>query len=582
MGWAAFVAAQRPSIMQQERSKYFYWALWTLLALTLGGVVAAKPVYRWYRHRHALQLVAEVDATDFPKRDWDAVGRKLRLAMGFDSEAPEVLRLAARYLTVGEREEALQYYGKLVSTGKATTADQIDFARVALRHDRADITRAQVREILSRDPLHLPASLLGVEALERLGLVQEATRMAEATLQAHPTSDDATLRLGLLMAAESEESRRAEGRRLLWGLALNPSTLGIRAAERLASEPTLTRPETTILVKSMELATNRTLPQDLMLYDLRFRIVPESEQGALRSLVIQRLGTTPTVMERVAVADWLLGHGAPERVREVLDESLTRESGIVTERWLQALASSGKWTEVNTLVEDATVVIPAPLRHCFRAILQQREGNTNAVVSHLTQAVNALREKEDPNPVYVVARYAEQLQQPRLAAAAYDKLLPFPNHAPRAAREILRILTRTDDVQQVLVTLRRLLEFQPGNLEIADSLSWGELLTRQRVSENAIANQERRAKHPKSDRFRLTAVLALLRQNNPEAALALLESRYTDKSSMPPRARLLHIAALGNSGQRLAAQHLAATLDPTGFKSEELELIRPWREESNR
>ena len=568
--------------MQQDRSKLFYWLLWTSFALGLGGIVAAKPTYRWYRHRHALQLVAEANNTDIPKRDWDAVGRKLRLVLGFDSEAPEVLRLAARFLTVGEREESLQYYGKLVATGTATAADKIDFARAALRHDRADITRAQVREVLSQDPLNLQASLLGIEALERLRLVQEATRLAEATLQAHPTSDEATLRLGLLKSAESDEPRRQEGRQLLWGLAIGNGPSGGRAVERLASETTLSRPEMTILVKSMEMATNRSLPQDLMLYDLRFRLAPEPEQGAIRSLVIQRLGNQPTVMERVAVADWLLSHGAHERVREVLDESLTRQSGIATERWLQALAVGGKWTEVNTLVEDGTVAIPVALRHCYRALLQHREGNTNAVVSHLTQAVNALREKDEPGPVYVVARYAEQLQQPRLAAAAYDRLLPYPNHASRASQEILRILSRSDDVQQVLVTLRRLLEFQPGNLDIADSLSWGELLTRQRVTENAIANQERRAKNPKSDRFRLTAVLALLRQNNPEAALALLESRYTDKSTMPPRARLLHIAALGSSGQRQAAQNLAATLDLTSFKSEEIELIRPWREEPNR
>ena len=130
-------------------------------------------------------------------------------------------------------------------------------------------------------------------------------------------------------------------------------------------------------------------------------------------------------------------------------------------------------------------------------------------------------------------------------------------------------------------TLRRLRQFQPNSLELADLISWFELVTRQRIAVNAAAAKERVNKEPQSDRFRLTLALAELRQDNPEAALALLEGKNLDRTNAPPRARLLYVAALGAAGQRQTAQRLAQVLDLTPFKPEEIELIRPWRELSN-
>lgn len=577
--------------MQKDKAKRFYVLLWTSVVLALGGVVGAKPAYHWYAHRRAIEIVNDIYKQDLPRGDWASVSRKLRLATSFSFRAPEVLRLTAQVLSAADKIEALQYYARLVETGTATLEDRLEYARQALHFNRPDVSRTLARDILAQSPVNVDALLIGTEALTRLGLTQDASRLAEATLQTHPTNEEAILRLGVLRSLDSDEKLRQAGRKLLWGLAIGQGPFRTKAVEHLATETTLTRAELIVLAKAMEYQTNRNLTQDLVFYDLRHRLAPESERGPIAALVVQRLGEKATPTERIMAADWLLNHGASLRVSEVLTESMSRQSSLAAERWIQAKANLDNWAEVNDLVEDFTIAIPPAIRHCFRAVIQNRSGNTNAVISHLTQAVTALNTlnaskdeaaQNDPSQILVVAKFAEQLRQPKLAAAAYDKLLPYPTHAAQAAREIFRTLALSDDVQQVLVTLRRLREFQPTNLEIADALSWGELLTRQRVPENAALCLERLAKYPNSDRFRITAALGHIRQNNPDAAIALLEARYPDRTDMPGRARLLYVAALGNAGQRQPAERLAATLDLQKFKSEELEMIRPWREELNR
>jgi len=566
--------------MVTDRPIRFYILLWIGLALGIAAMVAAKPAYRWYAHRRALQIVAEVNAKDFPAGDWDSVGRKLSVAHGLNAQAPEVLRLAARFLSVGGSEGAIQYYAMLESTGKATIADRVEYARQALLHNRPDLSRAQVRRILTESPLNQEALMLGIEALQRLGKMPDALKLAEAALQAHPTSEEATLRLGLLQLAEVDPTKHAAGRRLLWELAVSHGPFNTLAVERLAAESKLAPAEMISLIKTLEGVTNRNVAQDLIYYDLKYRLAPTNDRSALAGLVVQRLGVEPRIEDRIQAADWLLAHDAPKRVSEVLDEAMCRQHEAAAQRWIQARANSGDWAEVTGMIDDQTLALSPETRHCYRALLENRAGNTNGVASHLKLALKSLG--DNPNQVYLVADYAEKLRQPKLAAAAYDKLLPYPVHAARAAREILRLLAPSDDVQTILTTLRRLLEFQTDNPEIADAISWWELITRQRVEENTKLALERSSASPNHERFRLTLALAHLRQNNPDSALSLLENRYPDRTNMPARARMLYVAALGASGQRQTAERLAAVLNVASMKPEELELIRAWRGDLNR
>ncbi len=562
--------------MLNDRPLRFYIVLWTLALLSLAGAVAAKPLYRRYKHRKALELVAEVYARDFPAQDWNSVGKKLRLANAYDPREPEVLRLAARFLAIAGKVDALSFYGLLVESGSATVTDRLDYARQALIHNRPDVARLQARQVMTDSPTNLDALLVGIEALERLGGTREALSLALAAFRAHPTSDPVQLRLGLLQMADVDETTRQTGKRLLWGLAMSQGPFNARAVQRLASESNLERSELLILSKSMETVTNRTLVQDLAWYDLRYRLADETERSPLVSLVIQRLGSQSSPIERIQAADWLLAHNAPTRVPEVLDESLSRMNSAAAQRWIQAKANAGGWDEVGILIEDATLAIDPELRHCYRALMQYRSGNTNAVAGYLQQALGALR--DNPEKILIVASYAEKLRQPKLAAAAYEKLLSFPFHAARAAQEILRLLGPSDDVQNLLSTLRRLQQFQPDSADLADMITWYELVIKRRVAEHAAAALERFKMNPGSDRFRLTAALAQLRQNNPDAALSLLESRYSNPTNLPPRARLLYTAAVGGTGQRQNAERLAELINPGQFKPEEFELIRPWRE----
>lgn len=562
--------------MYKDRPFRFYLLLWALVILSVVAGLTAKPLYRRYKKHKALEIVAEINAKDFPAQDWDSVGRKIRLAHGYAPNEPEVLRVSARYLAIAGQPDSLQYYAMLIETGKATVGDRIDYARQSLRHNRPDIGRAQIRQVMVESPLNHEGLMVGIEILDRLGLTRDALQLAEAAFQSHPTSDEANFRLGWLQMRSGRKDLRERGRKLLWSLALAQGPFKGRAIERLTAERDMERAEILVLTKSLEAIPQRTLTDDFLWYDLRHRLASDDEKNGIVSLVIQRLGHQAAASERIQAADWLLTHGAPTRVTEVLDESLIRQNGAAAQRWIQARANAGNWAEVGGLIEDTSLTLSPNLRHCYRALMEFREGNTNAVISHLNDALTTL--KDNPTEVMIVANYAERLRQPKLAAAAFEKLLANPLHAARAAQEMLRLLSPSDDVQHLLTTLRRLHQFQPDNEDVADTISWYELMTGQRVPQNAVATQERMSRHPKSDRFRLTAALAHLKQHNPDAALNLLEGQSLDQTNAPARGRLLYVAAVGATGQRQTAERLAQDLNPATYKPEEFELVRPWRE----
>ena len=376
--------------MLTDYSKRFYWLVWISILLLIGGYIGAKPAYHWYADRKAVEIVEEIYRVDLPKGDWNSVARKLRLASGFSYRAPQVLRLTAQVLAAAEKSDSLLYYARLLETKKATVEDRLEYARQALRFNRPDVARTLVREVLTESPMNLEALLIGITALERLGMTEDATRLAESTLRAHPQNEEAILRLGTLQFSRNDEASRKEGRSLLWGLAIGQSKLATAAVEQLARETKLGREEMIILSKAMAYQTNRTLAQDLILYDLRSRMLPENERGGVASLVIQRLGEKATLNDRLAAADWLLTHQQASRIGEVLSEAEARQSNPVAERWIQARADQGKWVEAADLVEDMTLPISPTVRNCYRAVIQNQAGNTNAVINHLTQAVNSL------------------------------------------------------------------------------------------------------------------------------------------------------------------------------------------------
>jgi len=547
-----------------------------LAGLVVGGVMSARPAYNSYKRWRALKLVAQARTQYLPARNWSAMDHTLRLANGFAPTEPEVLRICAEYLALGNNENALIYYGNLVESGHATAADRWGYARQALLHNRPDIARQQSGVILKLVPLERDALLLGIEALLKLGVAEDAYQLAEIGYQAHPSDDELALQFGVLQVNRTDPSQQAAGRRILWGLAMSQAPQRHRAIERLAQNPTLSRTELTLLARILEQVPTRTLTQELTWLGLRHRLAAESERAELNSACVRLVSKASEIGERVQLADWLLGHGAPDRVPEVITVEQCQQNANAAQRWLQGKADEGKWSEVASFIDDPTFSIAPPLRSCFRAQVSYRQGDTNATIAYLKQAVSQVG--HDPNHLSVIAGYAERLGHPKIAAEALERLLSNPLQADRAAQDIVRLLTPSDDVQDLLATLRRMQQFRPKDQGVADLICWFELLLRQRIGPNADAARERFQKAPNNHRFRLTLALAELRLDNPDAALAHLEQQPIDPTNSPVRVRLLYAAALGSAGQRILAQQVAKNLDVTRLKPEEVDLIRPWRE----
>lgn len=559
----------------RRRSPATRWLRRILVAGVIAAILApiarrVYPVIKTYRGRYDAR-----QAVMFERHgDRAAAAAQLKLALRFAPQDPEVLRTAGHFCAEARLAKGLEYYSLLRGTGEATVEDRRAYAELALNLNRIDRAGEELTQLLKehpqdRDSLHL---LVRQQRLTRD--TEHAIRTARYALSLKPEDERAQLDLGgVLLEQHNSPPLRAEGRRLLWGLAVGGDAFRDTATDLLVVNPDLTRAERELLLKPLLARPGGRLRDQLAIADLRLRLDP-GRSNALVAETVRLLGAKLPATNLAVLASWAGQHGGSATILELLPGDVVGTNRLLLPVRALALADTARWDELSVILNASGGPLGPFLTPTLQARLAVAHGKTAEAETHFRSAVE--QPTASSSQIRYLARETERSGFPLIAIQAWQRLLADPDETINAALQILRIIQPIDDATTVLATLRRLNEFIPGDNFVAGERAWQEVMLRQNLDFGRQTAALLAAKQPQEPQWRFLTALVQLRTGYVGDALTQVEPDLAHWTELPPRLQAVAVVALGENNQREAARGFARKINPAKLRAAERQMLAPW------
>lgn len=555
----------------QDRGRWLVPTLAVMLALGLAGFMAAKPAYRYLRTQRALGLVAKGEALAAEHR-WREVEPLLKSALALAPTHVRCHRLALRYLTAGGMgQAALNHAQHIVASGAATYEECRDLAVLATTLGRTDLSRPMLQKLLRERPDDTALYRASLLLARRLKMEEMQVETAERWMRVDPAAPEPQFELGSLRWRSTNAANRAAGRHLLWGLAFGNTSYTLPAIAALAYGTNLARTEVDLLWRRLDslAPTNRWDKAEI-----RTRLRPH-EMATIVGELVGALTPESDAPEIGGTIKWLADHGAVAEILPLLTpERLARIPRLEAAR-VQALIELGRHDEMRELLNSsATTNLPPHLLHLLRASAAHAEGKSVQVARHLELA--GATAGDQPFAHLVVAKFAEQLKQPRAALERWQLIARNFGTGLDAAMQIVRLARIVDDLSAAQPALSALRSQMATDVGAALAAGYVDGLLGPLRPE--LVPQLREIARTNTPAAHITAILALAewRAGDPTAALRAVESTSLDWSRAESRFQAVYAAILGAAGQREAARFAARRVNPAGLAREEKALLEPW------
>lgn len=546
------------------------------LAFVIAAVLGAKPAYRELKARRALAIAEQAGAAlDRGESAQASVLLRQAALMAFADErvADRVTFHAAR---AGDMASVAEI-GKKLDDGAATPEEILVFGERSLAAGRAaDVTRALE---------YLPPDLPSAQAVRRAALAagllaaQNQRAQAESTLRqaldtiTAPEADELRVLLANVLMSEEDRSRLEEARQLLEQAAGGNTKHSLAALRLLAMSQAGISPDAQAQLDAT-IARLRAHPEcsaedEIFIARLLVSSAPDRRQEAVQNLAVRLRERDASLDERTAAARWLVGLQEYEAALELIAPGeVTDHAGALMVR-LDALSGLERWDECRELIEtNRGGALPDVLYHLFRARLAGTGDNAAEEDAEKRQLRQVMQFAELPHVLFA-ARYAETVGWKPEAFAAWRILASDSGAKADALRGQIRNLPPTATAADGLEIANELLALQPQDPSARLSATFFALLIGENVDQPAATAEEFLAADPESPDIRRVSALARLRTNRAKEGLAILPDDNTE-----PRWQTLRAALLHASGQKSAAQALAARIDSSSLTPEERTLLK--------
>ncbi len=555
-----------------SRSKLWLVSMLVVVGVVLIGVMVGPSIYRKVRRERGIRM-GRTAGEMLAANDIPAAARLIRTALQWAPGDPGVSRVAARYCERVGNSEGLTYWGIVLTGPQATRADRLEAAEFALRVGRVDLSGPWLQAVFQESPHELPVLRLMLRHLQRAGNRPGALSFARLVLAEFPSEPEAEFTLGGILMGEATKEQRAEGRRLLWGLAAGTSPFRGSATEALASSPELGRSELELLARTIEARTQTTLHARFEALDLRIRLEPERKQEWVKKgLSLMSPDSEPVDFGQLVL--WLDRQGAVGEALPLLDPDRCRTNAILMAARLDALMALNRTDEIERMVAVKPDALAGPLLSAARAALAVRAGHVPEAELLFREAIQS---GQNNVPVLTfVAERAEAAGLPLVAIEACQHLLAIPGSTLDAARRILRLVKPLEDLTVARSTLQRLNAFIPGDENVAGERAWLEALFGEQT-DWAMTTLDRLMKaHPDHLGWRFGLALATWRKGKAAAALSLIEETSPDWDKLEPRWQVVYVVVLGANQQREAARRFARRVPQDRLRLQEKTLLTDW------
>ncbi|MSU36233.1 MAG: hypothetical protein EXS36_14275 [Pedosphaera sp.] len=540
------------------------------------AVMASGPVYKKFKVFRGRSFAKQLErlVTNSPP-DIVECNRLVKIILAIAPEDPAVLRATAHYCVMSRIDAGFNYWEMLVAKpGAATRADRIEYIRFALAMNRMEAAQAQLKQLLAENPKDAEGLQLSVQLFTLRREPGRAENMARFAVTSYPFDERMQVVLSQALASSTKAVKRAEGRRVLWPLAVGDGPMHNTALSLLISNSELTRGENTVLLHGLESGTNRTTTSLLQAASLKLKIDPTNHHHIVQKTIDEvSQGADEDRLRSLRI--WLVHQRQYEALLRVLPAEIASQTLETASIRLGALAELGRWSELRSLLADTGNPADASHRQALRGLLATREGKTNEIAPSFELALKMAGNY--PQRVRVVAKTAEFARQTNAALAAWNRLLQYSPMALDASRHIIALQQNAMDPRALRSTMQRMATFFPSDPIVISFLAYYQLLLDDHVADTRAQLRTLSEQDPKQTEIRFALAMAELKSGDAGTAVTLIEQPPFKFEDLAPHWQVVYVAALGASEQREAARQNGRKLDLRRLNEEEQKLVRPYR-----
>lgn len=555
-------------------SRRFAIVVIILVVVALVGAVGARPVWRMVKRQRARNL-AEGALRDLEAGRLADAARAVRTASLMAPEELPVLQAVARLSVLSPSVVYLPYWENLLSRREATTQDRVAFVKFTLSLKKYDLAGAQLTKLLAERPADTELLALLVEHHSGRGALQEAAAAGRVLLEKTGSDPVLELKLAYLLLRCPAAGDKAEGRRLLWALAVGTSKVRDQAVHALVDLGQLSRAESELLLRTLSASADRGLDDEIRVLELRHNLAgPPAE--ALYSEVAGRVKGATNLATAASYLAWLARHKAWQATLEGAPEGNAATNSVMFSARLDALTGLGRLPEAEQMLSRTNHPLTPVVFEMAQAGVAAAAGRSKDAETRLYAAAEL--SQKSPAQFLSVAQRAEGYGLKAVALELYQRALLNPASTLAAANQLLRLAVEQEDLSLTRKVLRALSDYLPGDDRLAYESAWLDLLFTERV-DAAHDALKRVGPRVDPDGLRFALALAELRSGNTTAALALLEGEMAPFASLTPRQQAVYVAVLGANQQREAARRFARQMGPgiAKLRLQERELVSPWQ-----
>jgi hypothetical protein len=319
-----------PETVFRDHARPWVIGLVVLVVVGVAAALGARPVYQFYKVRRGLQRAGDV-ARAMAANDLKGAAAGLRIATVLAPGEPEVWRVAARFCARVGNPDGLGYWARLAQLPDFSLTERLEFAEFAQRMGRVDLVGRQLPVLLASSKPDPRAWRLAVIHARQQGDERKAAEIARLWAIQAPADEEVQLVLGETLLSHPDARERAEGKGLVWGLALGSGRWSRLALARLASYVDLNRGELELLLRTGE----RLDLSPALLTGLHLRLSPEKRGEWLAALA--RSGSTTNLELRLEAVACLADQQETAMALELMPKAIAATNPRLQAARLQAL-----------------------------------------------------------------------------------------------------------------------------------------------------------------------------------------------------------------------------------------------------
>ncbi|MBL9139190.1 MAG: hypothetical protein JNK85_25200 [Verrucomicrobiales bacterium] len=561
-------APHRARSRSRPRSRLTF-PLWSAatLALVIAALLGAGPALDLLERWQARNVVSQAEELARQQMFQEAITR-LDTALKLNPTSEEGLRALAGIYSRFELPYALPIWRNLLQLPGHRDRDIHQYIDLALKLQRFDLAEPHLAELLSRTNVAETTRVQALEFFMRQGDFTRALEFARQLRDTTPSNNLHQIRVVRLLLLQGAENPRREAFEILLRLR-KLSQEERRAVLEILSEATEAPTESVLGVLETIPPPPDAPPAEYFLRaEVLAKISEDSSRQWLTNAITRFRDDTP---ERQAeLGAWLNRIGESSMLLHTYKLEDVARFPPVLATYLEALARTGKWSELQTAVA-APLPLDDWLINSLRAFAAARLGQEAMAKEHWRRALDDAA--SDPGRIRSLGDLSAKLGATEQAIEAFNLLTRDRLSRVTGYRRLAQVYERSRDTQRLRAVMREWSAHVPDDPVPDNAFCYLSGLMRRDVEvayERAKGLMDRL---PGRIAHRTTVALLELQRDHPDLALQIFDRIRSELPRAAPQTQLVYAAALAANGQSEAAKKLVETIKTDSLLPEEQQII---------